>query len=250
MYTMRLERTLIALLLLTTGALVTNTCATPTTGWTPSDTLELGRYLRTYENKLLALNSYVIRSTIASYQKASDSSPAEVESSVLWKVGDRMRSEAFGVISLQDKTMHVVIDPEEGLIQVSEPEGQLNSAGAEARAIMFLATQQVRKATDPQGVRFQLTFPKQAKYSTVELLFDKEGWLRGITTHWGQPIALDPGNPLTAMVTPKLQLEMTVPTPVKQVPDMDIANVIDRKTLRPAAKSSYVDYEVYDTRIP
>lgn len=247
---MRLEKAILALLLIVHGTHVTTTWAAPPTSWSPSDTLELSRYMRSYENKLLALNSYMIRSTIASYQNASDVSPSEVESSVLWKVGDRMRSEAFGVISLQDKTMHVVIDPEGGLIQISEPEGPLNTAGAEARAIMFLATQQVRRSTDAYGVRFQLTFPKQATYSTVELLFDKDGWLRGITSYWGQPIALDPSNPLTAMVTPKLQLEMTVPMPVKQAPDMDISSVIDRKTLRPATKGAYVNYEVYDTRVP
>jgi|GEM_PF-5500564 len=218
--------------------------------WVVTDTIELGRYLHAYEAKLGALNDYVLRSTISSYHNTTDAMPAEVERTTLWKMGDRMRSEAFGVITVQDNTLRVTVDAEERMIMLSVPEGSLSMADAGTRTIMFLAAQQVRKTTDPLGVRFQLTFPKAATYSTLELVFDKQGWLRSMTTCWARPIIVEPGNPLSDQVLPKVRVDLTEPGPIGQKVELDIAKLVDRKAAQLRGVGAYADFEVYDTRTP
>jgi len=212
--------------------------------------VELSRYMRSYEAKLSTLTEFELRTTISSFQQATAATPNEVEHTVLWRKGDRMRAEAFGTITLQDKSLCVLVDPEERMIQVSRPEGSLTTVDAEARTIMFMAAKQVRKSADPLGVRFQLTFPANATYSTLEVVFDKQGWLRSITTVWARPMPLEPSNPVSAMVRPKVCVEMSVPQPIARAVDLDIAKLVDRRSATIQGVGAYAGYDVFDTRMP
>lgn len=216
--------------------------------WTHTDTVQLAKYMEAYAQKMKALRDYEMRTTISSYRNATDAVAQEVGHSTVWRVGDRIKAEHLGVLTFQDATLHVLVDPEERMIYLAKPEEARTAVDAYMRSIMFKAITAVELQRSVAGTRFRLHFPKAAQYSIIELAFDPQGWLRSLAMTWSEPIAVDPGNPLTAMVLPKVVCTLDVPAAVVKKVNVDMAQVITRRSNSIVGVGPYAGYEVFDTR--
>lgn len=218
--------------------------------WIPTDTTELRRYMDNYTRKMDAMGDMVQRATLFAYRNSTDPTPADVGHSNMWKRGEHMRAEHLGVTTIQDASMRVVVDPEDRMIHVSRPDRSAEIQGSELRGVMFQAIRSIRKRESSDGTHFQLIFPVTAQYGTIEVVFDQQGWLRGITTIWGQAIPADPGEPLSAMVTPKVRLDLAVPLKPERPVNMDVRSVIIQANGVLVGVGEASGFEVFDARIP
>lgn len=236
----------VSALLLLGSTLLDASCARAQ--WVASDTAQFARAVDAFTAKFATLRDYELHSTVSSYRNASDRIPEETGRSTVWKVGDRSKAEHLGVITYQDKTMRVMVDPEERMIYLTHPEPEGATMGMDLRAAMFRAATKVQMERSSAGIRYRLHFPKAAQYSTFEVSFDAKGWLRSIVTTWGQPIEVDPGNPMTDMVLPKVELKLDPPIAITGMVNVDMAQVIAKTASGTTGVGPYAGYEVFDMR--
>ena len=217
--------------------------------WQTVKPAELMAMLDASAAKYKAYNAYHLTSNLYAYHNSTDPRPAEEAISQVWKDGNKAKAEHMGMVSYQNEDLRVSIDPEERLMMIAEPQDFFGLLGQEYRESVFQAAA-ITRADLPDGARFRAKFGPGSDYELIEFKFDKAGWLRRMETHWGQPIALAPDNPMTALITPMVVLEMGVPqriAPGSVVVDPSVAVRIVKG--KPVVAQAYTGYELIDNRV-
>ena len=218
--------------------------------WQPVDKNVLMAKLDASAKKFAAMPAYRVNSTISAYQNSSDAQPTERGTSEVWKVGDKAKAQHLGMVSYQNKKLRVSIDPEEKLLMLAEPQDFFSPLGPDYRTSVFEAAITIGRATSADGERYRAKFPAGGDFEIIEFGFDKAGWLRRVETHWGHQVAVMPDNPMTAMITPKVVLEMAVPQKIAaNSVAADPTLVVTIQNGKPVPTAAYQGYTIIDNRV-
>lgn len=211
---------------------------------------ELMTHLDASTARIKSMRDYEVRHELLAYTNANDAQPAERSSSVIQKVGDAAKAEHLGMISYQDEHLSVTVMPDEETIVIAEPLDFFAPLGPDYRQVVFDAAASIGKAEDTSGSRYRVRFAPGGDFEIIEFAFDAQGWLRRVESHWGHAIAVEPDNPLSLMITPKVVLELGVPkrlAPGTVRVSVDEAVLISRDG--PVASKAYAGYTVIDNRL-
>lgn len=218
--------------------------------WEPAGIADIVQRVQANQRKYEALPAFKLSAVVLAYQNAGDAVPNDRGTSTVWKSGKRSRSEHLGMITYQDERLRVLIDPEERMIYLSEPFEVMELMGPSFREDVLATASAIGRSEQADGTHFRLKFPAPAEYDVVEVLFDKQGWLRRIDTYWARPVPLDPGDPRSPLLHPKVVVELAVPQPVDPASvQADPATVVAIRPQGPVALGAWKEYQVFDTRV-
>lgn len=238
------------------ASIVLLVCSLPLNGgrafaqqWTPSDASAVTEFMAQNDRQYAALVNMKLTTTIQAFKNAGDVFPNDRGSSVVWKTGDRYKAEHLGMVTYQDQEMCLQIDPEERTIMVSTSMNLLTTMrGAMVDSLLRHALV-IGRAFMADGTHFRLKFGADAVYDVVELVFDQKGWLRKEEIYWGRPVELNPGDPTTEVVYPKVVFAMAVPESIDASSvDTDLSDVLIWQDGKPVALGRWKGYDIFDTR--
>lgn len=196
------------------------------------------------------LRDYEVRHELLAYTNSTDEQASERQSSVIWKVGKSAKAEHLGMISYQDERLSVTVDPDDETMVIAEPMEFFAPLGPDYRHVVLDAAMTIGKADDASGSRYRVRLAPGGDFEILEFAFDAQGWLRRVESHWGHAFAVEPDNPLSLMITPKVVLELGVPkrmAPGAMRIGVDEAVLIGRDG--PVAAKRYAGYTVIDNRL-
>lgn len=217
--------------------------------WASTDTSALMEAVTRNQTLYGHAGSYVLSGTLSAFRDMGDETASERESITVWRTPEGYKATHFGLTTLQDERVRVLINPDQHRIYLSQPTGMLDMVDAGLRSEVFAIATALERGDRLDGVHFRLSFPQGANFASLELVFDGKGWLRRMVTCWGHPVPIDPENPLSATVTPKTVLELGVPQPLRHPVDTSPGQAVAFTKDGPVAKGPWHGYEVFDTRI-
>ncbi|MFT3884719.1 MAG: hypothetical protein QM724_04605 [Flavobacteriales bacterium] len=216
--------------------------------WSPVDTSTLMAAVTRNQQLYERSDSYMLSGTAYAFRDLRDAAAQEQQRFTVWRSAQGYRAEHFGFTTIQDGRMRVLIDPEQRIIYVSEPTDLLSMVDVDLRREVFQAATALEQCVQPDGIHFRLSFPPGTNYASLELVFDGKGWLRRMVTCWGHPVLVDPEDPRSPQVTPKMVMELGVPQPVRAPIDTDPGQVVAFAAEGARAKGMWQGYQVIDTR--
>ncbi len=186
---------------------------------------------------------------VASYRDQADKEPDQVVACDIRRAGDLYRADHFGRVSYQDARMKVMVVPEQHTVVLGAGQEAFDMLGAEIRKEMFTSAVKATQFTDPGAARYRVYLSKAYKWEYLEFAFDPQGWMRQLTLVLAEPMAVDPGNPLTALVRPRIVFSFEVPRSLDlPTDDLSWSNVLALRGTSAEAIGPYAGYEVIDTR--
>jgi hypothetical protein len=154
-----------------------------------------------------------------------------------------------GMLTLQDERIRVLADPAGRTIYVSTPEDPLKVFDPLLRGLLISNAEALEWSRRPDGDHYRLRFPEGSQYQAVEMVFDGQGWLRQLEMQWGHVIPLDPDVKMSAMVRPRVVMEMQRPGHFSGTVEMDPSTMVIGTKGNLRATGQWKDYEVFDTRV-
>ncbi len=236
--------------LLLSGSLLSLTGQLFAGEWAESTIAVLKEAIQANQHKYDALPAFHLTTELLAYQNAGDVVPHDRGTSAVWKAGDRMHAEQMGLFSYQNKHMRLLVDPEEKAIYVGTPVEVDGMFGTDLGDALLKQLAGIGRLVDREGTHFRLKFPEGSEYEMMELLFDANGWLRRIDTYWQRPVPLQPDDPRSVVVRPKVVLQLGVPEavdPASVKVDMNAVVVKGPDGFKPVGE--WKDYQVFDTRV-
>jgi|GEM_PF-6625934 len=186
---------------------------------------------------------------VASYRDHSDKEPHDVLACDIRRAGDLYRADHFGRISYQDQRMRVMVVPEQRTVVLGAGQEAFEMIGAEIRKEMFTGAKKATRYNDPGELRYRLFLSKAYKWEYMEFVFDTKGWMRQLTLVLAEPMAVDPGNPLSAITRPRVVFSFDTPRPLDlPTDDLSWSNVLALRGDTAQAIGPCAGYEVIDTR--
>jgi hypothetical protein len=218
--------------------------------WTSATSTELVARLDRSAAQFNAMDHFRLQSTIMAFRNTTDDAPQETETSTVWKMGDKAKAEHMGLVSYQNTQVRVTVIPEDRVLMVAEPQSFFDVLGKDYKMLVLSSAKSIDKREQDGSSRYRVRFAKGSDYELIEFTFDEGAWLRRVECWWGNSIALEPDNPLTALVTPKVVLEMERPvrlTSTAIAVDPSLAIVRQGNELVPTP--AYAGYEIVDNRL-
>jgi len=183
--------------------------------WQPIAVKEFIAAKRSSDALYAGLVRYEMKVRMISYRSWDDAVPLErVEASVR-RAADRFRSEVGGIVTLQDKRIRVIYDPEEGRLFAADPVELADAWALGAVDHILNAVASCFKRIGAGSVEYKLVFAQGAVYDHTIVRYDTQGWLRSTSTIWRQSIAEDPGQPMSPVYRPRLDVEYGTPRPLE-----------------------------------
>lgn len=217
--------------------------------WVPADAAAVQEFVNRNDRLYAALPNMRMTTEILSYRNAGDAVPNDKGSSTVWRTGDRYKAEHLGMTTYQDKQISILIDPQERTIMLSAPTDMITATQVAMRDTFLIHAVRIGRASMGDGTHFRLKFAPGSLYDAVELVFDPQGWLRCETLYWGRPVLMDPVDPASEVIYPKVVLNLDVPVRIDpKTVNSDPASVIAWRDGEPVALGSWKDYDVFDTR--
>ena len=217
--------------------------------WTSTDTVALMAAVTRNQQLYEGLASYTLSGTVSAFRDLKDAASQDQQPFTVWRSAQGYKAEHFGMTTVQDAQMRVLIDPEQRMIYLSDPSGMLSMVDVGLRKEVFAAATALERNEQADGTHFRLRFPPSANYASLELVFDGKGWLRRMVTCWGHPVAVDPDAPRSPVVTPKVIMELGAPQPLRTPMDMDPGQVVALSKEGAVGKGQWKGYQVFDTRV-
>lgn len=167
----------------------------------------------------VGLERFRITMEMTSYRSVEDRVPHDRTMASIVREGTRFRSEVGGIITVQDATIRVVRDPEEGKVFATDPV-KLEDAWAIGVANLVLSSLVACERRTLDGhTEYRVRFSPGSVQEHMVVRYDAAGWLRSTSTVWRRPIAEDPSDPLSAAYRPRLEVAYGIPVVLKGPPD-------------------------------
>ncbi len=186
---------------------------------------------------------------VASYRDLTDKEPHEVVACDIRKSGDLYRADHFGRVSYQEGRMKVMVVPDQRTVVLGAGQEAFQMLGAEIQKEMFTKAVKATRSSDHREARYRLYLTKAYKWEYIEFAFGTDGWMKQLALVQAEPMAVDPGNPLTAIVRPRVVFSFETPRPLDLSTDeLSWTNVLALSGTSAKAIGPYAGYEVIDTR--
>lgn len=219
--------------------------------WRAATMAEMKEFLQRSDRQYTALTMMKLTTSISAYTNSGDAVPGSTGNSTVWRMGDRYKAEHLGFTTVQDKDMKVLIDPEQRMIYLDKPDPAIMPGKTALQDTVMRQAVAIMRSEQADGTHFRLTYRPGAAYESMEMAFDAAGWLRRMELLTGRPVALDPSNPLSAMVKPRIVIAMDRPVAIKAgTVNADPATVVGWRDGRAVGLGAWRDYTVFDTRVP
>lgn len=197
------------------------------------------------------IERFRITMEMASYRSLEDRVPHDKTTARIIREGTRFRSELGGIVTVQDATIRVVRDPEEGKVFATDPV-KLEDAWAIGMADLVLTSLVAceRRAWDGH-TEYRIRFGPGSAQEHMVVRYDAAGWLRGTSTVWRRSIAEDPSNPLSVAYRPRLEVAYGIPVVINgpSDPDTDPWRLIRRSEHGLVATGEWSGATVIDARL-
>lgn len=219
--------------------------------WIPVEGKELSGRLAESRARSDAMGRYKQEAELLAYRDQRDREPSERATTVMWRAGQRIKAEHLGVITVQDAEVRVILDPEEGVIILGDPRQDLEHFLDDSyRDQVLAAAVSIGRAQGADGnVRYRVKFPSGGEMDIVEFVFDRKGWLRTVDTWLARPVVLDPDNPLSAVVRPRVVLNVGVPEPLDKGHIVPAPSSVVSLVGQVRGLGEWKDMEIIDNRI-
>lgn len=219
--------------------------------WRAATIAELKEFLQRSDRQYKALTMMKLTTSVSAYTSSGDALPGSTGNSTVWRMGDNYKAEHLGFTTVQDNEMKVLIDPEQRMIYLDKPDAAIVPGRSAVQDTVMRQAVAIMRSEQADGMHFRLTFGPGAAYETMEMAFDVAGWLRRMELLAGRPVALDPTNPLSAKVRPRIVIALDRPVAIKAgAVNADPATVVDWRDGRAVGLGAWRDYTVFDTRVP
>lgn len=186
--------------------------------WVPVDTAEVAaahaRSCALQEGR----TSYRMVVRVASWRDAGDPTAAEEAVCIIRRSGKLYKAEHFGLVSYQDGEFRVMVDPEERAVMLSDGQPVYELLGARLQRELFAHIAKAEKSATAAGTSYRIHLGRPWEWDQVILEFGRDGWMKRVEMRWAGTMEADPGNPLTALVTPKLAFWFEAPAPLDVAP--------------------------------
>jgi hypothetical protein len=224
-------------------------CSSYAQQWETVDPGVLRECLQRNDRQYAAMSNMKLTTVILAYQNAGDAAPSDQGRSVVWRMGDQYKAEHLGMTTYQNKDLRVLIDPDQRTIFLSAPTDINASMRGVLQDSLLAKADKVGRATLGDGTHFRLKFGPRAVYGLVEIDFDKAGWLRHVDLYWAQAVPIDPSDPASAVVYPKVSMALGVPERIApETVETDPSSVVAWRNGKPVALGIWKEYSVFDTR--
>lgn len=192
---------------------------------------------------------YYMGVEVASYRDLTDKEPHKLVACDIRKAGDLYRADHFGRVSYQDARMKVMVVPEQRTIVLGAGQEAFEMLGAEIQKEMFNKVVRATRSGDPREARYRVFLTQAYKWEYIEFAFTRDGWMQQLVLVMADLMAVDPGNPLTALVRPRVVFSFETPRPLDLPTDeLSWTNVLSLNGATPKAIGAYAGYDVIDTR--
>ncbi len=217
--------------------------------WTPVQPSTAAEAYYAAVAKYAARTQYRMAVEVTSYRDQADKEPEQVVSCDIRRAGELYRADHFGRVSYQDARMRVMVVPEQRTLVVGAGQEAFDLLGAEIRREMFTNATKATRSNGPDGVRYRVHLNRSYKWEHVEFTYDDKGWMRQLALVVAEPMAVEPGNPLSALVRPKVVFAFGSPGPLDLTADeLSWSSVLALRGTKPEGIGAYAGYELIDTR--
>lgn len=218
--------------------------------WHTATAAEMKAHLQKSERLYSDRTQMKLTTRISAFTQTGTVVPGSTGSSTVWRMGDRYKAEHLGFTTYQDRKLKILIDPEHRVIYLDKPDAVFTVGQASLQDTLLRQALHITRSDQADGTHFRLTFMPPTAYETTELVFDAAGWLRRMEMLMRRSVALDPADPGTTMVQPRLVIAMDVPVVIREGSvDIDPGQVVGWRDGRPVGLGAWRDYTVFDTRV-
>lgn len=218
--------------------------------WQAATVAELKEHLQRNDMQYRGRPLMKLTTRISTFTNPGDVVPGSTGNSTVWRMGDRYKAEHLGFTTYQDRKLKVLINPEQRIIYLDKPDDAFSMGRTSLQDTLLHQALRITRSQQADGTHFRLNFRPQAAYEIMDLVFDAAGWLRRMEMVMGRSIALDPSDPATAKVKPRVVIAMDVPEVIQDgTVNADPGLVVGWRDGRPVGLGIWREYTVFDTRV-